>query len=245
MASRSRRRRRRVHWFPTIGTTNGGITGNNLSGRAFALNVNTTGLITTAITSLTFDQPKEESTTGLSLDNASLADMIGSGYLLRRVVGKMFAWYAPPVGQDIIPAFCLFGAGLFVARADAANPQSPIGFAGTGTINDNQLYSPLSADVGDREPWLWRRTWLFHSKNEGVNAFDSTPTSTMEYGSVADGPHIDQKTLRKVDNDNRLWLAVSTAGIEELGEASGTCFGYFDYRLLGTLLPNLRQRGSF
>jgi len=227
-----RRRRSRGTWFPNIGTAGEGE--ENVQGRQFVLTfpVASAGILT-AISPLTFDAPFEGDSISPAPD-ASLADIVGSEYVLQRIVGKIYATRNTPVnsstGFDTNPAV-LFSAGFFVARAnDAAvggGVDTPIGSATEPERRDN--YSPLEADTV-REPWLWRRTWLLGSalRAPGINAALLTPTggtdrpagalnleitgfpaSTALYGSVADGPHIDSKVKRRVSQDNRLWFAVS------------------------------------
>lgn len=256
----ARRRRTRGAWFPTLGTTLFGNAEDNASGRAFSIATVNNNFFT-AVTPLTFDVPFEGDFAIAGTD--SLADILGSGYLLRRVVGKMFAQRISGLDavtfSDDNPAV-LFGAGLLVARANDAGSgggrDTPIGSATQAELNAN--YNPLEIDC-IREPWIWRRTWIlgrsgseFNVGTTQVPAIGSGttaayPASTALYGSVMDGPHMDSKVKRLVTGDNRLWLALSTAlfpfGATNTGETL-LVTGYFDYRIYGSLRKPVKS-GAF
>lgn len=253
-----RRRRTRGTWFPTVGTF---IAGDDaLNGREILITPGTSGEISTVLTDLTFDRPLEgEDIQGQD----TLSQIIGSEYVLQRIVGKVFAHrrivpdlFGPnDQGQDSGPAI-LLGCGFFVARANDSSSgggaDTPIGSATATERNDN--YSPLEADTV-REPWIWRRTWILGS--HGANWLSSAqgvlnspmgasstfpagayPPSTALYGSVADGPHIDSKVKRRVNSDNRLWFAASVCnfptGTSSANDAHDVTI-YLDYRIFGSL----------
>lgn len=253
-----RRRRSRGTWFPTVGTAGEGAT--NFNGRQFNItHPAASAELLTIISPITFDQPFE----GDAIDptDASLADIVGSEYVLQRIVGKLWitrqANVSAGTGLEVNPCM-LVGAGFFVARAnDAAvggGPDTPIGSATEAERRDN--YSPLEVDTV-REPWIWRRTWLLGTaglgsvQNPAVGGLEvrrpvaeadsfvaGFPASTAFYGSVADGPHIDSKVKRRVGQDNRLWFAVSAVpwpiGEETAGDGTNLP-GYLDYRIFGSL----------
>lgn len=247
------RRRSRGTWFPTIGSGTTSEPGeSNASGRAFFIDVPTDGTIGTILTPLTFDSPVEgEDDTA----EKSLSDIIGSEYFLNRIVGKCFATripaFADVIGDNSQPV--LFGAGFFVARCNdnssGGGPDTPIGSASAAELRDN--YSPLEVDT-IREPWIWRRTWLLGSS--GLRAPFATaflnaggaPASTMLYGSVADGPHIDAKTKRRVRLDERLFFVVSavTFPFGLATQSAQRVEGYLDYRIFGQL-RRAQNRGVF
>lgn len=254
-----RRRRTRGTWFPTIGTAiNSQIPDEVLNGRAFNIPVQSDangGVINTIITPLTFDRPFEGDTANQALD--SLSDIVGSEYVLQRIVGKLFIERQGNLDQttDQDPAV-LVGAGFFVARANDADvgggDGTPIGSATQPERRDN--YSPLEADV-IRDPWIWRRVWVLGSSiwppqttlvNDGRSA-RNYPPSTAHYGSVADGPHIDAKSKRRVGQDDRLWFAVSTTTYPPGAvnpAVDQTVRGYLDYRIYGSLRKP-RGRSAF
>lgn len=248
----ARRRRNNGTWFPTIGTHP--AEADSLAGIAFALAlpVGTNNL--TGVLPLTFDYPQE----GDTLDTATdvLSEIVGSEYICNRVVGKMFACYnADEGGLPVLesasnPAQAiLFGAGLFVSRADDVDSgpngaNSPIGLL--SAIDDN--YGVFKGST-IREPWMWRRVWML-GNNQGMfeapvgtwknwNGFTRFPSTTAGYGSVMDGPHVDCKSKRRIKQDERLWLALSIRRFP-LGGSNPTfeesVEGYFDYRILGKLV---------
>lgn len=196
-----RRRKPTVAWLPLLGQ--GANSGDSFITSSIGVNTST---IATTIHSLLPDYPAE------SVQNVqveSLADYQASGYRLHRVVGKFFACMdqRQSVDQTIYPAWALLAAGLMVLRVDATNG-APLQAA--TPLN----YSPLNRD-NTRDPWIWRRSWLLSDSfaNIGANIDIGTqefPRTNAEYGSAWDGPHIDQKTNRRVSAEERLFLIVST-----------------------------------
>lgn len=241
-----RRRRSQGTWLPTIGNAVGQeLTENDVTGVDSDVDVEDNGLLVTRLFQLTLDQPQEEATT-----STPLSDVIGSEYFLKRIVGKLFAAIDDPSATPS-PFFTkiLVGAGFFVARAEAAEPDVPIG-AGVGTAADvAKNYSPLETRT-QREPWIWRRTWILQSRPLGISENPMFPRSTAGYNSVLDGPHIDAKTKRRISNDDRLWFAISAvrwpifATGEEPAAAPQTISFHLDYRLFGSL-RKAKTRGVF
>lgn len=236
-----RRRRSRGTWLPTLGT--------QLSEDGDAFNVTglhgsipiTLGtdapLINGAVLPVTFDVPHEDPTAG-----DSLADIVGSEYLLKRIVGKCFVSF-DPAGTDDFDG-CLVSCGFFVARAEslsqAGSPAEPIGVQNLSAIEWAATYNPLSQETM-REPWIWRRTWIL-----GLSQY---PPNNALYGSVMDGPHIDAKTTRRISNDDRLWFAIGAIpmplnlpGAE--GSPTNNVFYDIDYRLFGSL-RKAKTHGAF
>jgi len=249
-----RRRRSRGTWFPTIGTSilESPVADDTVSGRQFnlALGVGVTG-ITTVITPITQDEPQEGELGG---SGQGLADIIGSEYILQRIVGKCYIERTVTLNslfRDTNPAV-LVGAGFFVARANdfSLNPDLPVGSATEAERSSN--FSPLEQDTM-REPWVWRRVWILGSAGRAPLANDlalandvqtintsaaNYPSSTALYGSVADGPHIDSRVKRRVSQDDRLWFAVSVCTFPvnvPTQTEPVNMIGYLDYRLFGSL----------
>lgn len=200
---RFRRRKPAVAWLPLIGQ--GDQSG--FSYIASTIGVATGGALSTTIHSLVTDVPAEAAQT---VQVQSLADYQESGYRLRRIVGKLYCSYEQSVGTEgvtIYPEACLVGAGLIILRVDPTNG-APL-MAATPSY-----YSPLALN-NTRDPWIWRRTWLLSNDfaDEGVvrSAMEEFPRTNAEYGSAYDGPHIDQKTARRVSTEERLFLIVSTS----------------------------------
>lgn len=247
---RMRRRRNRGTWLPTFG--------NDLSGTQFFVGGTEIGLplvagqIVTGLYPLTFDYPKEPDEAG-EADN-SMADIIGSEYILRRIVGKFLVCreFEAAGTADDDPAI-MVTAGFFVARAgESPNQDAPIGVAGATQSEVARNYSPLSGSTL-REPWIWRRTWILGSY--GVNGITTYsfhqaryfPPTNTQYGSVSDGAHIDAKTIRRVGNDNRLFLAVSATPWpigNVVADPPVAVNARLDYRLFGSL-RKARNQGAF
>jgi len=253
-----RKRRTKYTWFPTIGTDLdiAGAPDDVVSGQQITTVVLETGESQVDIFPVTIDEPKE-GTDLLAAD--TLSTVIGNEYILRRIVGKFFASMQPKRnvnGDPSTPQACLLGLGFFVARAadSAQNSQQPIGSATIGERRQN--YSPLSTDC-IREPWIWRRTWILTNPAFAALVTDPTaqqvqtvplgfPTSTSGYGSVADGPHIDAKTIRRIRQDERLWVSLATI-MYPLGtttDQASLVVSYLDFRLLGQL-RRAKNSGAF
>lgn len=252
------RRRTRGTWFPTIGTPidTEFFPDETLSGRAFQITIATPN-ITTAITEVTFDAPQDGDSAASSIE--TLTEIIGSEYILQRIVGKCFISRLSTIsagGRDENPAV-LVGAGFFVARANdeavGGGTATPIGSATQAERRDN--YSPIENDV-IREPWIWRRTWILGNAARGnvsnpalggtagtapatIAEVGNYPATTATYGSVLDGPHIDSKVKRRVSQENRLWFVVSATtwpvNTAVFIGAPLLLNGYLDYRLFGSL----------
>lgn len=194
-----------------------------------------------------------------------LADIVGHDYFIKRIVGKMFAARReldlPTAGGQLelvsTSKPTVFGAGLFVAKANDSDSgggaDQPVASATPAERNDN--YSPLELDA-IRDPWIWRRTWVLGAKGLNV-VYDPAvtarnvaywPPSTTDYGSMADGPHIDARTKRVVRHKDRLWLSVSAFALSDAEDQpntnSGFVSGYFDYRIFGNIIKP-RNRGNF
>jgi len=266
-----RKRRTRYTWFPTVGVElTDAEPGTVLSGRPFSVTVPQNG-VSTEITPLTIDTPAEAGDLDTTAPGA-LVGIVGQEYVIERIVGKLFAGLEARrnAGNDpSIPQGALFGAGLFVARAADADAgggnQVPIGAASAAERNEN--YSPLTEDP-IREPWMWRRTWMFGNINfrdisfaSQIVTFNSAnsqtvgslyPPTTAHYGSIQDGPHVDVKSVRRVRQDERLWLAVSTASYNAfqgdpgaaISNNAGVIRGYFDFRILAAL-RRAKNRSNF
>lgn len=259
------RRRTRYTWLPTLGTAFG-EDGDNSSGRSFNLNVPADGTSAVLISALTFDEPLEGDDLALG---TPLGTVLGNEYFLKRIVGKLHAelLQVNTLGNDPSrPTACLFGAGFFVARANdtSQGAGSPIGSASLSERQEN--YSPLAEDT-IRKPWIWRRVWTLGNQARwlkpvvitggqaqatlpaiAIAAGATFPPNTAAYGSVADGPHIDAKTARRIKQDERLWFVVAgrnwPAGDGVVANGGLNVNGYLDFRLLGAL-RKARQGSAF
>jgi len=257
-----RKRRTKYTWLPNFGTGTP-VGGNNYEGnmRFGQLLVKRDAAPYVGIIAVLPDAPPEN----FDGSSTNLSNAINSEYVLRRIVGKLFVTYRQSnedwtLGSVApIPQGAIVTAGFFVARASdvsQADPEAyPVGFVDGNSVADFNNYSPQARDTV-REPWIWRRTWLLGNnmdksltdptlvgQNPGYAAF---PSCNMKYGSVADGPHIDAKTIRRVGNDERLFFAMATQSINATSTPpdNGAIDYVLDVRYLGAL-RRPRQRGAF
>lgn len=236
-----RRRKPAVMWLPNashnVTNDQGWIESSNNVGPTAG-----PGGINTVIQSLTLDYPADAVRAGAG-QPLTLADWQGSGYRLRRIVGKFFCGIDQDVGNGqatTYPEAALVGAGLIILRVDSTSG-APL----NATAND---YSPLDLEAA-QDPWIWRRTWLLsnfqgYAGGGGAHtAYGYYPYTNAEYGSVKDGPHVDQKTARRVSDEERLFLVVSTAAVNSLAaNTAGTVRWLFEYRLLASPLKLMGNR---
>lgn len=259
MATRRGRRGPKVNWLPVFGQgiEPGGNQHSNgwLGELAIPGDVNDFSISGTA---LTFDEPKDDD--AATPATTSLADFIGSGYFLRRIVGKFHAGLQIRGLGDGVPEgppAIRLGLGFFVAREADQVAGVPI-----GELED---YNPLETD-NMREPWIWRRTWILSNPTNQIrNNYQVSlgnapygvsgsakwlqfPTTTAGYGSVLDGPHIDQKTKRTITNDDRLWCVLAAHKLPldvDYDDSGATLDWWLDYRLLGSIIRAGHVKGSF
>lgn len=248
-----RRRRTKYTWFPQIGTE-----GAEEADDTVVLDVSiptpnpvALGLSDVNIFPILPDAPKE--TVGVA-DDAHLSDYIGSEYILKRIVGKFFCTAGTASANDANrpPQRLVIGAGFFIARAGGEGiTGSPIG---TDTADERQIgYGPLNLQT-TREPWIWRRSWALSpliftdvaAVGDGLSYINMGTYPHNNYcGSVADGPHIDAKTARRITNDDRLFFAVQVWSQDaDTGSGSPLPAGILDVRLLGAL-RKARGRSAF
>jgi len=254
-----RRRKFRGIWFPILGAENGDTHTWTTVNEAIiqAGNVD----VAVGIFPVLRDYPQEHDNTA---STAALGLYTLNEYALRRVVGKIVCNVEDNVttASDTIAVSYSVAAGLFVARAgddaDTGAADTPIG----GTATWQTDYNPFEPDC-IREPWLWRRTWnlgsplaalrQINSQSGGSPVLTSTrglglPWSNTQYGSVADGPHVDAKTRRRVGNDDRLWLALAAhanpfTDATPFTQPSDIHF-YWEFRAFGAM-RRAHNRGAF
>jgi len=235
---RFRRKRPAVAWLPldiqessqTVCWIDGS---NNIPAAADTLN--------TVIHALTVDYPAEAVRAINAQALPSMADFEEGGYRLRRIVGKLFVG----VTQSAIeapanePLNCIFGAGFMVLKVNPADGAPLL------SANPNS-YSPLGLS-NVRDPWIWRRTWILANQlgaaqQASILGYSQAPTFNGDYGSVADGPHIDQKTARRVSAEERLFFIASACNFGDAAGAAGTVQWLLDYRLLASPLRVMGNR---
>lgn len=137
---------------------------------------------------------------------ASLSDKENSGYRLRRIVGKVTV-SANQIVESNTWTKAIVTAGLIVLRC-APNGQ-PL-------VSSIDSYSVQSLD-NNADPWIWRRSWFLGNNANALaggagGAF--WPETNITNGSAVDGPHVDQKTARLIQTEERLFLVVTGVGID-------------------------------
>lgn len=190
MAYRRRFRRNRGVWFPT--ELNTAITSSaTIATGAVAGNV---VLNTSPVIANSFDVPADVTVLGAG----QLGNALGQGYMVKRVVGKVFAESSEAAaGGD----GGLFFAGLFVDRTNQ-----------DGTLSNIAAWNPFDSQSSQKR-WLWRRVWrLWGSGAFGVPTAFSTNYGASG-GSVLDGPHLDCKMKARVTWQERLFFAVAIQSI--------------------------------
>lgn len=257
------RRRPKVVWLPVIGYSQAGAEAAENSpyeyfgdGRYTRLALSAAGAgptagkaeITTEV--VTFDDTFRP--TQLEYDpeysGASLNDMVkGSEYRLRRCVGRVYCSYTPNAAgeQPILPAVEV-SVGLMVRD---------FGEIGSASAISEEVH-PL-AGLATEDPWVWKKHWLLGLRASSETPWGSTPgqpavtaylqwpfpSTNADYGSIIDGPQLDQKTARTVKRDQRLVMhfaarpiQVGQAGSSEpAGSAGGIVNFWWNMRILASL----------
>jgi len=259
------RRRRRGTWFPNLGTLgpnadpdddDPGLWGRLLIGGEVA-----PAATTTVILPLTFDEASEDEEVE---GDTTLADFLGSEYIVQRILGTLFVARQTNTASNRTSAVKVT-AGIFVARqedsthADAVEGALPIGSETASEAREN--YSPMTNST-IREPWMWRRSWLLG--NQGVAASNSQnvfqnnqtlenfPATNVGYLGMMTGPYVDCKSKRHVRQDERLYFVIAgrnlqspfVAPFDETITTTVNVDFHFDYRIFGNLVK-ARQRSSF
>lgn len=238
----ARRRRPRVAWLPTFGDTFGteSVQQDWANGIRYELDVPGGFFkIVDDITGVTFDAPAAAS--AVQIDGPSfgpsLHDLVqGESYRLRRIVGKFFGQVDITENPTNICALDV-ALGFIVLRTTANGGPSDF------------IHNPLHMDTMD-DPWIWRRRWILSTSTAWTEGtpWKHMPRSTAGFHSVADGPHIDQKTARVIAPQERLFAAVAARvldtadGLDPTGEVRLNAF--LDYRILASMRQNIGNRGN-
>lgn len=196
-----RRRRQKSTWFPVLGTDAG--EGNPLSSvysltQLVDLNYQTTFEVTPLIPDYTEDP-------STSTSEQTLRDFVeGQTCIIDRIVGKIFVNVGQVAGSGAgftTPNLIIAAAGIAVLPVDDAGVAI--------TTGAGEEINPLYAENLDK-PWYWRRTWLLGNQA-------SFPPSSPYYApqnnlglSVADGPHIDTKGVKRaIQRNQRIFLILA------------------------------------
>lgn len=142
--------------------------------------------------------------------NINLRDIAsGQDWFLDRIVGKIHLHCLAGAGgtdPSVEWGAVMVKAGFFVAHSDADDENTP-------SLVDEEI-DPLNIDNA-MDPWIWQRSWLLGNPNSAYHVLDGKyfPSNTADFGSVMDGGHVDTKSKRRIQREQRLFMAVS-------------CFGY-------------------
>jgi len=251
-----RRRKPKVLWLPIHGRDFSNVPetdflGNGIGG---ANTVYGTGAFTTDIQPVTFDYSdsasQEEGTDFRSLHELTS----GNSWRLRRIVGKFHAAAVMENNSEVEIPLVQVAAAFIVNRTD------PDGNSFYNFSNDINA-GPLAQD-GAEDPWIWRRSWMLspvpriisttggtglmadiNSINGSLGFQGCFPQTTADYGSVQDGPHIDQKTARVIGPQERLffWMQARIINVSANVNNANVVWN-LDYRLLGSLRLNSGNR---
>lgn len=172
----------------------------------------------------------------------SLADIEDSGYRLRRIVGKVWCFIAQTRLGGSTPSLEVVTAGFIVRRVD---PQTGASLAVLADPTFDQIDPSLIENIGD--PWIWRRSWIM-ANNTGITGRPSPGQNFADQypGGIAEGPHVDQKTARRVGPEERLFLDVSVTVI--LPTSAGppnpqsSLVVITDLRVLGSMITSAGNR---
>lgn len=241
-----RRRKPRVVWLPPDptnrigGIPTGAVAETDSGWFRFSIGVaGAAGTHTTAVQPLFSDIPSIDFQAG-GAPVSSLADIYDSGYRLRRIVGKLFVAMRIPAAEPVGNAAELaVTAGIIVLRTGPSG--EPLG---TTALADT-LYAP-SIIKSWSDPWIWRRSWIVGNPVEaasGPNAGPFWPETNAAYGSVMDGPHIDQKTARIIGPEERVFMVIdcmTPVGLPQQG--AGEVFIYGDIRGLASMRTTVGNR---
>lgn len=240
----ARRKRPRVVWLPPDrGNRVGVAPANTTSSTTSALLIVQTefqgqiGDVRSTVTPIVLDEAPED---GLLLGTQSLADVTQSGYRLRRIVGKIFGSQRQASnGGNPAPTIGVLTVGFIVLRVNEEDSQP---------LQNAAQYNAASYG-NNTDPWIWRRSWVLQNQ-EAVPDLASPARefsgfrSTIDAGSVADGPHIDAKTARIIGPEERLFMVTTTTsldgGAEPEIEAPVTIIA--DLRVLGSMRANVGNR---
>jgi len=129
----------------------------------------------------------------------SLSDIQNSGYRLRRIVGKCHVASAQQATNG--PALNIVAGAFIILRVDELGDP----------VQGLENYDLFDIE-NDDSPWIWRREWILKN-SDGLAVLGDYPHTNAEYGSAADGPHIDQKTARIIMSDERLFFVASVMNL--------------------------------
>lgn len=245
-----RRTRPRVVWLPQ---TSRNVIGDGTT--VFNIVVQT-GVAGSTGGSITTEIPLvlDNQQTAVSATDSSLADIESSGYRLRRIVGKVWCQLSQtdPVDEVDTVSNVICTAGFMVRKATATTGDSYAASVGPAEVDP-----ALIQNTGD--PWIWRRSWILGNNGALTVLGGVGPTNLQKLqdfpqqnwgsygGGIAEGPHVDQKTARKVGPEERLFLDLTTTILGEPAGPPGSPLAvawFTDLRVLGSLQTSSGNRGN-
>lgn len=238
------RRKRRVVWFPNLGSI----------WQAGELEFHDTALSggTTAVPAQRGSGPFPDvypvipdfSTFTDGTDTHTLRDDVeGQTWALERIVGRCHVEVDASQGPDdqtdhnAFWASVQVAAGFFIARASDTDQSLPEG--------TNEDIDPLNAG-NTQNPWIWRKSWILANEQ----SFDVGAPATSNAVVTPDGGYIDSKVRRYIPREHRLWFAISALGwhgtqIQVVGgEVQPRVIYNLDCRILGGMRRG-RNTSSF
>lgn len=241
-----RRSKPKVVWIPST-NTNSIDTANQSTWQFFSLPItNPVSAGPSFVTEipLVLDGPQSNPLDATS----SLADIEGSGYRLRRIVGQIFVTMAQ-TNDDQTEQIYGVTAALMVRRMSSGG-----GGGSTGAALSQQEIDPDFIN-NSMDPWIWRRSWLLSNGPLPVTPGDPLTNGTFQGifnagphdnfgrqgGSLREGPFVDAKTARIVGPEERLYLDVSAQPI--VGNDDDTAvICITNLRVLGSMRTNIGNR---
>lgn len=261
--ARFHRKRRRQYWLPTLGSILGD--GEEFSHRSYfrvgpqqPQHSNAISPFAGPGTSIQWfpilpDFTETQAIGGTAQPSTNLRDFVnGSDWFCKRIVGKLHllaGGVATNTARTSAWANILVTAGFFVSRADQvpggagqANPDLPAQEFDPGDV-DNQM-----------DPWMWRKSWILRNPTTATSPFpsDSGVGCNMRYGSVADGPNVDVKSVRRITREHRLFFVSIVEGFDpdnlavaDVQTSQQKISGILDIRVLGHLAGPQKKGGTF
>lgn len=203
--------------------------GNSAVGIGLILAGGALGQTSTNLFPVVKDEPQN-----LTTATETLSDLEGSAYRLRRIVGKFYCGLEQTVANSLPTAAnnIMLCAGFIILRVD--NGGQPLN-------SSSPTYDVMAIDQ-QRDPWIWRRSWILTNNPNLVTAagvlndFNFGVPSNTNMGSVLDGPHVDAKTARVVSDEERLFLVVSTLCLDgNQGQINNRIAVFWDLRVLASM----------
>lgn len=254
---RFRRKRRGGIWLPVYGNSVNGASTDFVAGGQSIVPVADSGAVIVEAVPVTFDYTESAWQTQSGALTNTLHDIVsGQEWRLRRIVGKLHAVHATriPETNGTTAAATEFAAGYMVLKTDEEGDP----------LTDLNEVNPLIQESAD-DPWIWRRKWILGNSSINVFGYFNEPTdpvgkmvyqmgkyawpyATANYNSVADGPHIDQKTNRVIHRQERLFLIMATRIYNPTGQTIGPyseesdVYVTYDHRFFGSLSFNRGNR---